>query len=223
MSAPKSALSGLRTVKRDWSTSSKTDSDTDQKKSLDARAQRMRDIQDGLNRREQASLSSILSQNYTNVTTADIASGSKRPLPISAHEPIAKKRALPTNWENDVSTSSSNFTTTARTSTTTGSHAKTKTTGLSVTAATSPAEPVLSQEQTQILQLVQQGNSLFYTGSAGTRLITSFYAHIHIQLCRYRKVCSSAGDHPHPPEKISQVPRCSGDYCLYRCVHMQTF
>ncbi|KAF8141587.1 hypothetical protein EV363DRAFT_1150611, partial [Boletus edulis] len=168
----KTALSGLRTVQRDWSMSSKTDSDASQKSS-DARAQRIRDIQAGLDAREQASLSSMLLKNYVNVTSTDIASGSKRPLPPSAQEPTAKKRALPPRWEKDVYTSSSNFTTSTRISSA-GQDVKPKPTGASATtAATSSlaAQPAgvlqLSQEQEQILQLVQSQKSLFYTGSAG--------------------------------------------------------
>lgn len=169
MSGPKAALSGLRTVKRDWSTSSKTDSDASQQ-SLDARAQRIRDIQAGLDGREQTSLSSMLVQNYATVATVDIPSGSKRPLPATAPEPTAKKRALPPRWDEDVYTSSSNFTTTTRISSATGTDAKTNSTGLSGTGAAPAAQPAgvfLSQEQKQILQLVQLKNSVFYTGSAG--------------------------------------------------------
>lgn len=170
MSGPKTALSGLRTVKRDWSTSSKTDSDASQAL-LDSRAQRIRDIQTGLDGREQTSLPSIPLQSYANVTTADIASGSKRPLSASAHEPTAKKRVLPATWEKDVYTSSSNFTTTARISPAAGPAIKTKSTGVSATVvATPPTHPAgicLSQEQKQILRLVELENSLFYTGSAG--------------------------------------------------------
>lgn len=159
------ALSGLRSVKRDWSTSSKTDSDASQK-SLDARAQRIRDIQAGLDGREQTGPSLIPPlQCYANVTTADIASGSKRPLSASAHEPIAKKRVLPPSWEKDVYTSSSNFTTTTRISSTTGSAVETK--PITAISPTQPAHVFLSQEQSQILRLVGLGDSLFYTGSAG--------------------------------------------------------
>lgn len=165
MSGPKTALSGLRTVKRDWSASSKADSD--------ARAQRIRDIQAGLDGRVtvQTSLPSIPLQSYANITTADIASGSKRPLSASAHEPTAKKRVLPASWEKDVYTCSSNFTTTTRISSAAGPAVKTKSTGVSATTVATPsAQPanvVLSQEQTQILRLVERQSSLFYTGSAG--------------------------------------------------------
>jgi len=162
------ALSGLRTVKRDWSTSSKTDSDTSQK-SLDARAKRIRDIQAGLDGREQTSLSSTFLQNYVNVTTTDTASGSKRPLPASAQVPAAKKRVLPPSWEKDVYTSSSNFTGT----TPTEPEVKSKSTGVSpAVIVTQPAGVFLSQEQKQILRLVEGEASLFYTGSAGMHEVT---------------------------------------------------
>ena len=227
MSSSKAALSGLRTVKRDWSTSSKTDSDASQK-SLDARAQRMRDIQAGLDGREQTDLSFIPPlQSYVNVTTADIASGSKRPLSASPHERTAKKRTLPPSWENDVYTSSSNFTTTTHTSSTTGPAVKTKSTGVSTpTTATPPAQPAsvfLSQEQTRILRLVELKDSLFYTGSAGMISNSFIFAHICLQhlLYRYRKVCSFTGNYPHPPENKCKESRRSGNHRLHRCAHMR--
>ena len=167
MSGPKAALSGLRTVKRDWSTSSKTDSEASQK-SLDARAQRIRDIQAGLDGREQTSLSSILSQNCANIATADIPSGSKRPPSASAHEPTKKKRVLPSTWEKEVYTCSSNFTTTARIPSIHGEAKSTDVLGtMSATSSAQPAGVFLSQEQTQILRLVELGSCVFYTGSAG--------------------------------------------------------
>jgi hypothetical protein len=147
-----------------------TDSDASQNP-LDARAQRIRDIQAGLDGRDQTSLSSMLLQNYATVTTADIASGSKRPLPAFAQEPTAKKRVLPSSWEKDVYTSSSNFTTTTRISSASGQDVKSNSTGISAaTAVTDPAQSAsvsLSQEQEQILRLVELKNNLFYTGSAG--------------------------------------------------------
>jgi hypothetical protein len=40
-------------------------------------------------------------------------------------------------------------------------------------AATKPAKVFLSQEQLHILKLVEEGNSIFYTGSAGMVIVAS--------------------------------------------------
>lgn len=218
MSGSKMALSGLRSVKRDWSTSSKTDSE-DSQKALDARAQRLRDIQAGLDRREQTSLSSVLLQKYVNVTTADITSGSKRPPSAPAHEPAAKKRVLPPSWEKDVYTSSSNFTTAVRKSSTTGSVGRTKP-GVSAAVSAQPPPVFLSQEQTQILQLVELGDSLFYTGSAGESTSSLCIYAFNIQPYRYWKVCSSTRDNLRPPEEVCEESRCGSNHRFHRCAHI---
>ncbi|KIJ65639.1 hypothetical protein HYDPIDRAFT_71538, partial [Hydnomerulius pinastri MD-312] len=87
-----------------------------------------------------------------------------------SNEPPTKKRQLPSHWEEDVYTSSSNFTTS--TSSSSKPAVKTKSITVSASTATSSSTKLagvfLSQEQTQILRLVDEGKSLFYTGSAGT-------------------------------------------------------
>lgn len=170
MATSKTALSGLRTVKRDWSASSKTDSDGSQD-FLDARARRLRNIQAGLDEREQPTLPSTSSQHLSNLNSLHIASRSKRPPSPPIQQPAAKKRTLPSTWEQDVYTSSSNFKTTARIPSAAGSTTKTASTGLSATKAAVPLAQTdgvfLSQEQKQILRLVELGKSIFFTGSAG--------------------------------------------------------
>ncbi|KAH7890804.1 PIF1-like helicase-domain-containing protein [Phlebopus sp. FC_14] len=171
MSCPKSSQSGLRTVQRNWSTPSTTNDEpilwpqtkpAEPQRSLDSKAQRLKDIQDGLNGRD-AFKNSL--QSYTNITTAHIASGSKRPLPTSSKESVSKKRKLP--WADDVSTSSSHSVVTIHAS---SSQPLTPSQPISSTTKSSSrlAGVSLSQEQTKILRLVDQKKSLFYTGSAGT-------------------------------------------------------
>ncbi|KAF9218964.1 hypothetical protein BS17DRAFT_471112 [Gyrodon lividus] len=211
----KTSLSGLRTIKRDWSTSSRTDderiswppptpADTT-KKTLDARAQRLKDIQAGLDGREHSNLPSNPLQSYANITTADIASGSKRPLLTPSDEPPAKKRVLPPHWEKGAHTSSSDFATSTRVSSVSRPVIKSK--SITVSAATIASTSTklagifLSQEQTQLLRLVDEGKSVFYTGSAGMyKRDFNVYAFIHLQLRRYRKVCSLARDYPQSSE-----------------------
>jgi len=104
----------------------------------------------------------------------------KRPSPTgesSSTAPVAKrtKRILPPDWHDHSALTRSSFTTT----TTSSSSSSVPSSSSGRTSANSPASsapppskgklaPVfLSQEQTQILKLVQDGVSLFYTGSAG--------------------------------------------------------
>ncbi|KIK96042.1 hypothetical protein PAXRUDRAFT_338561 [Paxillus rubicundulus Ve08.2h10] len=182
MSSSKGSLSGLRTIKRDWSSSSKTDDDCISwpqptpadalKNTLDARAQRLKDIQAGLDGRAHHEVASNPLKSYTNITTADIASGRKRPLPTPSNESAAQKRVLPAHWQEDVYTSSSNFTTSMRVSSVsrpaTSSQRVTASAATTDRTSTKSAAACLSQEQTQILRLVEEGKSVFYTGSAGT-------------------------------------------------------
>ena len=168
-----SALSGLRTIKRDWSkTSSQSaedhiswpptppDTQSQSSKPPVAGSQRMKDIQEALSGKQ-------LPGERIAISTAQIANGSKRPLPPAANPPPAKKRQLPPSWEDDTLSSASNFQT-SRTS----SLSVVKSTSLSIVSSSSKptsklAGVFLSQEQTQILRLVEGGNSVFYTGSAG--------------------------------------------------------
>lgn len=163
-----SALSGLRTIKRDWSedriswpaTPSTTQSQ--KPKPGNALSQRMKDIQDALTGAQ-------IPGERTEISTKQIANGSKRPLPPAPDHPPAKKRQLPSSWDDTLS-SSSNFKM-SRTS----SSLSVKSTPLTVASSSSKSSKptsklagvFLSQEQTHILRLVEAGNSIFYTGSAG--------------------------------------------------------
>jgi hypothetical protein len=171
-----SALSGLRTVKRDWSQSSSqsedriswpatqpTQSQSSKAPNAESRSQRMKDIQLALD----ALTGKQPPGERPEISTKQIANGTKRPLPPAPNPPPAKKRQLPPSWNEDVLSSSSNFKSSSKFSLPSVKSS-------SLTVATSSSKPssklagvFLSQEQTQILRLVESGNSVFYTGSAG--------------------------------------------------------
>lgn len=175
--AGQSALSGLRTVKRDWSQSSSqsedriswpatqpTQSQSSKAPKPEFQSQRMKDIQLALD----ALTGKQPPGERPEISTKQIANGTKRPLPPAPNPPPAKKRQLPPSWNEDTLSSSSNFKSSSK-----FSLPAVKSTSL--TAAASSSKPssslagvFLSQEQTQILRLVESGNSVFYTGSAGT-------------------------------------------------------
>ncbi|KAG1876415.1 PIF1-like helicase-domain-containing protein [Suillus subalutaceus] len=172
-----SALSGLRTVKRDWSQSSSqcedriswpatqpSQSQPSKAPKAEIQSQRMKDIQLALD----ALTGKQPPGERPEMSTKQIANGTKRPLPAAPNSPPAKKRQLPPSWNEDILSSSSNFMSSSKFSL---PSVKSK----SLTVAASSSKPssklagvFLSQEQTQILRLVESGNSVFYTGSAGT-------------------------------------------------------
>ncbi|TFY61840.1 hypothetical protein EVJ58_g4258 [Rhodofomes roseus] len=184
MATGRQPISGLRAVKRDFSSSSIPpasqdsavgDSDpttipwtpTPPRQTLTGISQRMKDIQDALN-------DNISSSQQAIVTSQMARSGGgsqKRPsnMDDSSVNPPAKRRQLPASWaEPEISimkTSSRTF----------GSARSANTTTLRVAAATTskagskPGKVVLSAEQTHILNLAKEGKSLFYTGSAALK------------------------------------------------------
>jgi hypothetical protein len=176
MSGKPRAKSGLGTVKRDFSSSSisnppKSSQEIDWPPTppppkLSGSAQRLKDIQDAL-----ANCSTPLT---------DSKGQNKRPSPTGPADGLAEKRPrqLPPGWGNDSlsattfgSDSSSSRPSYSRTTSNSSSFPSTtaasSTPSLASTKKTKVASVFLSQEQTQILKLVQEGNSVFYTGSAG--------------------------------------------------------
>ncbi|KAG1746582.1 uncharacterized protein EDB91DRAFT_1049347 [Suillus paluster] len=102
------------------------------------------------------------------ISTKQIANGSKRAPPPAPNPPPAKKRQLPSTWTDDTLSSSSGFK-----KSNSFSLPAVKSTSLTVaSSSTKPSTKLagvfLSQEQTHILRLVESGDSVFYTGSAGT-------------------------------------------------------
>lgn len=190
----KNAQSGLRTIKRDFSSSTMSSSsqpiDVDSldwpltppqpKKALSGSEQRLKDIQDAL------------AGNPSDKPFRPIANSSstinKRPYPSSSsqqeQEPPAKKRQIPNSWQQaPLPTSMPSKQAIAN-----AASSKVKTVvvpAVPVKTSSKPAKVFLSQEQTQILKLVGEGNSLFYTGSAGEfSSDQQDYAHI-VALCFY--------------------------------------
>jgi ATP-dependent DNA helicase PIF1 len=181
MSNPKQAQSCLRTITRDFSSSSvgtpsqSIDIDNDIEwpltpqivvpKVLTGQAQRLKDIEDALAGRPPQSQPSPLSNSTSQVN--------KRANPSSSDfaAPPAKRR-LPSSWNNTETSMPSKQAIASRAQ---AAPKKTVTTSASSsTATTKPAKVFLSSEQTQILKLVTEGHSVFYTGSAGAFLLFLF-------------------------------------------------
>ncbi|KAI6096915.1 hypothetical protein EDD16DRAFT_1499868 [Pisolithus croceorrhizus] len=168
MSQQKLSQSGLRTVTRDFSSKTHTkDEPISWPKSKD---QRLKDIQAGI---DQRSIADVQKSNGDGIT-AHTANSIKRSLQVALEEPPAKKkRQLPPSFQNCAPTKSPYFTRPSVASEPKApSQSQTDSIAFSanVVSNTASSKPkvVLSQEQTQILQLVEEGKSLFYTGSAGT-------------------------------------------------------
>ncbi|RPD64137.1 hypothetical protein L226DRAFT_373758 [Lentinus tigrinus ALCF2SS1-7] len=180
----KQPMSGLRTVKRDFSSSSlpsasqesvASTSDTipwqptppKETKKLSGLEQRLKDIQDALKGQVVSSESVLASSSQVQ----------KRP--SSSQNPPAKRRQLPPSWEKEEqekkpAAQSSRpaypqrtFGATRQTNATPHANETLIVPAARSGAASKPAPVFLSQEQTHILRLVEAGMSLFYTGSAG--------------------------------------------------------
>ncbi|KAI0640812.1 PIF1-like helicase-domain-containing protein [Trametes meyenii] len=172
MAHSKQPMSGLRSIKRDFSSnslppasqesvSSISDSipwEPTPPKKLSGLEQRLKDIQDALNAQISSS-ESTLSQSQ------------KRPSP--SQDPPAKRRQFPPTWDKPAQSSRPAYPSVPSKKTSHAPHQATAVETLVVPATTrsgapsKPAPVFLSQEQTHILRLVEAGKSLFYTGSAG--------------------------------------------------------
>ena len=173
MSQPKQVMSGLRSIKRDFSSNSIPSSSQDTttspqsskrtfQRTTSGMEQRLRDIQAALD--EAASQKSHAT--IPPVTQPTPQPSQKRP-PPSTEQPAAKRRQLPSSWSENIgpqvsvqSRSSATFQkgpkSTSSSSRSSGKPPSSKSTGV-----------FLSDEQTHILKLVEEGQSVFYTGSAG--------------------------------------------------------
>ncbi|KAJ8489347.1 hypothetical protein ONZ51_g2972 [Trametes cubensis] len=178
--ATKQPMSGLRSVKRDFSSNSlrpasqsSTTSDdpiawepTPPKK-LSGLEQRLKDIQDALN-----------SQISSSESTLSQSQSQSQKRPSTSQDPPAKRRQLPQSWDEKphalsqrsraaaygASSSSRAFGATRQVNT---NETLVIPSATKSSATSKPAPVFLSQEQTHILRLVESGQSLFYTGSAG--------------------------------------------------------
>jgi hypothetical protein len=215
-----SALSGLRTIKRDWSQTSVQSTEDriswpatppttqpQNPKPSDARSQRMKDIE--------AALQGVqMPGERIEISTKQIANASRRPLPSALDPPAAKKRQLPSSWGEDTLSSSSNFKI-ARTSHSSVVKSTPLTVASSASSSSKLAGVFLSQEQTHILRLVEAGNSVFYTGSAGKsrlNLLPSLLLSKHAPI-RYWEIGLAPRNHSHFAKEVCQISRC---YCYYR-------
>lgn len=185
----KGAKSGLGSVQRDWSSSSLSSSQKIHwspsppaqqvsKQPLSGAQQRLKDIQDALAGKSVSSERPARSQPLVTSTLLN-----KRPSPdVEIIEPPAKKaRQLPTSWKDNDTLTSATWGPSASTSSRSAVQKPIVTSlpPMTTTAVKAKVASVfLSQEQNQILKLVQEGNSVFYTGSAGELCyshITTFY------------------------------------------------
>lgn len=176
-------MSGLRTVKRDFSSnsvgSSQTSNSTESSRqaTLSTQEMRLKMIQDALNgvpaATDKKSPFSAPNRTHTAATNSRTA-GLKRPSQDDI-ESSAKRRQLPSSWDkgqdrySQSSSIASYSSTRALSASASVNSASTTTISISSTTRSSakPAGVFLSQEQTHILKLVESGQSLFYTGSAG--------------------------------------------------------
>jgi hypothetical protein len=177
----KSAQSGLRSIKRDFSTSSMASSSSQEiywppapqpvaAPKLTGPQQRLKDIQDAL--------SGNPTPPKRSVPLVESKGINKRQSPEVEAPPVAKRaRQLPPSWGSKDALSDSSLSSKPATSSSRSTVSRTagivkpeKTAAPHSSSSKSKpkvASVFLSQEQTQILKLVQDGHSVFYTGSAG--------------------------------------------------------
>lgn len=173
----KVAVSGIKSLKRNWSsnnqpTTSSQSSDTPPaasrniapaKKTLTDTEKRLKAIQAALDGQ------AVPGESHAHTASA----GQKRPAPtVLGSNTANKKRQLPSSW-NEENMTSQRSTQNSRTMSSSSNRnvesesVTTLTMSSSGKSAAKPAPVFLSQEQTHILKLVENGESLFYTGSAG--------------------------------------------------------
>lgn len=173
----KSAKSGLGSIRRDFSSSdvaprssqeiywpptqpTKTVPQAPPPRKLTGSEARLKAIQDAL---------SSMPSSVPPAALAPSLSANKRPNPDTTptQPPSKKARQLPPDW--DASLSGSSFATSKSSSQKSkGENKPFSNSGTAQKPATKKLASVfLSAEQTQILKLVQEGDSVFYTGSAG--------------------------------------------------------
>ena len=176
MSKPvKVAQSGLGVVKRDWSTPSASQEPRSSQqiywpptppvqpaaRKLTGSEQRLKDIQDALTGYSPVPPSRVTAMPPLNESQAQ----NKRASPSEKTPPAKRARQLPPDWHSNDTLSKPSLTRQP-----VAANKKTiYETSMSLSSVKKIAPVFLSQEQTQILKLVQDGDSVFYTGSAGMR------------------------------------------------------
>ncbi|TDL15658.1 hypothetical protein BD410DRAFT_101045 [Rickenella mellea] len=168
-----SSQSGLGTFKRNWSDNSAQSQGTEPiewppspevqrppPRELTAYEKRLRAIEAGLASAKQDKAALVTSRT----ANSQSSSGQKRPSAEGLDGPAAKKRVLPPSFSD---------LTPRQAGPSRSSISQSTVVQVKVEMSKSkPAKVFLSTEQLQILKLVEQGNSVFYTGSAGA--LTSF-------------------------------------------------
>ncbi|CCL98608.1 uncharacterized protein FIBRA_00610 [Fibroporia radiculosa] len=169
---PKQSISGLRSIKRDFSSflpSASQDSvisssdpnaipwtPTPPKQSkLSGAEQRLRDIEEALK-------GNLVSSEIALASSQTSRSTMLQKRPSSSQDPPAKRRQLPSSWNDPEPIQRSAYFSSSSTRT----PVVNKTLTNNAPGRTAPIS--LSQEQQHILQLVREGQNIFYTGSAGT-------------------------------------------------------
>lgn len=184
---PRKPHSAINSVHRDWSDSGAQTSQSSQdiywspspqpqppRPKLSGAAQRMKDIEDAL------SGDPIISERKPRTSQPLITSKAinKRPSPGSENTlPTKKARELPKSWGETASSTAQSSSSSRQTN-----HKVSNT----ITAPPSSSSKkgkvagvFLSPEQNQILKLVQDEHSVFYTGSAGEYLIRIYATSFH--------------------------------------------
>lgn len=179
-SSSKQLMSGLKSVKRDFSSNtlpSSSQSSEDSKSrqlgpngsrnSLTAQERRLKLIQDALKDHS-------ASGDKLSCSGGLVSAGHKR-ANTAQEEPAAKRRQLPSSWSmaSALQTTQTknplvvNGKMASSSASANSSSRATITVSSSSASSSKPAPVFLSQEQTHILKLVEGGESIFYTGSAG--------------------------------------------------------
>ena len=180
----KSSKSGLGTFKRDWSDSSSSQEPKSSQsiywpatppnavqpptRKLTGAEQRLKDIQDAL----AGYASTGPPRSVVMPPLVESQTQNKRASPsenLATAPPVKKVRQLPPGWQMDdpLSKPSLSFPPVAADNKK-SSYEYSAPSSSGMSSGKQKIAPVfLSQEQTQILKLVQDGNSVFYTGSAG--------------------------------------------------------
>ena len=167
---------------------------------------RLKDIQDAL-----AGTAPPLPRGSAIVNSASL---NKRPsIESQAAPPSKKARQLPPSWTSGDVLSEPSLGSSVNSSRS-GSFRSTGAPASS-SSSTGPPNPkskskiaavFLSQEQTQILKLVQDGKNVFYTGSAGAHIVfvSSLVANLNRSPVRNREIRSIARDHQDSSQEIRE-------------------
>ncbi|TBU30534.1 hypothetical protein BD311DRAFT_217892 [Dichomitus squalens] len=225
----KQPMSGLRSIKRDFSSSSlppasqeslSSDPDTipwqpTPPKKLSGLEQRLKDIQDALNAQVSSSSSVLASSSQSQ----------KRP--STSQNPPAKRRQLPPSWDDKPPSQASRPAyPSAASQRAFGKPRQTNTNETTLVVAAKsgssakPAPIFLSQEQTHILKLVESGLSLFYTGSAGAGKSVLLREIIRTLRKKYRTAADAVAVTASTGRLLlsSFLGICLTSLCRYRCM-----